>query len=114
MRDSLNYQALGTPRQWRREFETVLKDNPLLVFMACLPFMPPLLRFAHLEGCTFALVGETSTGRSTALELAGSIRGGQPSEKLGFRETWATTPGALQLLAIKPMRPCCFSTTLRT
>jgi putative DNA primase/helicase len=101
IRDSLNYEAKGTATAWCRAFKKDFVGNPLLVFAACLPFMPPFLQFADLEGCIFAFVGRTTRGKTTLLDFAGSGRGGRPSSKHGFRESWLTTPGKLQGLAIQ-------------
>jgi len=101
IRDSLNYEAKGTAAEWCRAFKKDFVGNPLLVFAACLPFMPPFLQFADLEGCVFAFVGRTTRGKTTLLDFAGSGRGGRPSSKLGFRESWTTTIGKLQELAIE-------------
>ena len=101
IRDSLNYEAKGTATEWGRAFKRDFVGNPLLVFAACLPFMPAFLQFADLEGCIFAFVGPTTRGKTTLLDFAGSGRGGRPSPKHGFRELWTTTPGKLQELAIQ-------------
>jgi Domain of unknown function (DUF927) len=101
IRDSLNYAALGTATEWARSFKRCFDGNPLVIFAACLAFMPPLLEFTDLEGCIFAFVGPTSRGKTSLLDFAGSARGGRPSPKHGFRDSWVTTPGALQQLAIQ-------------
>ena len=101
VRGSLSYQRKGSLRQWKRAFQWSLQRNPYLLFAASLSLAPCLLKFANLEGCIICLVGPTSRGKTTLLDLSGSARGGFPSKKLGFKDSWGTTANALEQLAIQ-------------
>ena len=101
VRGSLCYERKGSLGQWNRAFRWSLQRNPYLLFAASLSLAPCLLKFANLEGCIISLVGPTSCGKTTLLDLSGSARGGVPSKKLGFKDFWGTTPNALEQLAIQ-------------
>ena len=101
VRGSLSYQRKGSLGQWNRAFRWSLQRNPYLLFAASLSLAPSLLKFANLEGCIICLVGPTSRGKTTLLDLSGSARGGFPSKKLGFKDSWGTTANALEQLAIQ-------------
>jgi putative DNA primase/helicase len=71
--------------------------NLRLVFGPSCAFTAPLLALAETEGGAFNLRGETSTGKTTIIDVAGNARGA-PS-KTGpdaFVRQWRTTSNALE------------------
>lgn len=96
---SLTYQRSRSLGGWWDQFSWALRHNPLLLFGACVALAPPLLMVAGLEGCVFSIVGENSRGKSTLLNLMGSMRGGRPNGKLGFQASWRSTAAALEKVA---------------
>lgn len=91
----------GRYRAWRKAICRAGLGNSTITFMMMAAFMGPLLQLADRPGVGFCLVGETSTGKSILLKLAGSVWGGDVSgdDKHGFADTLRITPNAQELLA---------------
>ena len=61
--------------QWQTEVSVYCKGNPILLFSTCAAFAAPLLKYAGLESGGFHLYGLSSTGKTTALQVAASVWG---------------------------------------
>ena len=68
----------------------------------------------RLRGLHLRLRWPNHTGQNHLLDFAGSGRGGRPSPKHGFRESWTTTPGKCRSLRFSLMKPFCCWTTRKT
>jgi putative DNA primase/helicase len=88
------YRTSGTLEEWIENVSKKCLGNPLLIFSVSCAFAGPLMRSFNVQGGGFALEGESSVGKSTALIAAGSVWGG--GGRLGFCRTFAATQTALE------------------
>lgn len=86
------YQSKGTLEQWRSNVARLAENHSLLVFSLCTAFAGQLLSPLNQQGGGFHIKGGTSTGKSTALNLASSVWG-NPKQ---FYRTWLATGNALE------------------
>jgi putative DNA primase/helicase len=93
-----SYALGGTFDGWRNEVAALAVGNSRLIFAISLAFVGPLLKIARIEGGGFHLRGASSTGKSTALHVAGSVWGG--GEDRSYVRSWRTTDNALEGLAL--------------
>jgi len=89
---SLN--AAGSLETWRDQVGQLCSGNSRLLFAVSCAFAAPLLAFSKGESGGFHLYGPTSTGKTTALLVAGSVWGG--GQRRGFVESWRTTVNGLE------------------
>ena len=91
------YTQKGSLGQWRNEVAKPCQGNPILVLALCAAFAGPLLLPARQQkagGAGIHLVGDSSQGKTTALEVAASVWGGPD-----FRRTWRATANGLEATA---------------
>ena len=81
----------GTLDGWRIEIASKAEGNPLLVLAISVAFVGPLLKPCHAGGGGINLVGESSTGKTTALEVGRSVWGGAE-----FRRSWKATANGME------------------
>ena len=93
--------AKGTLEGWKSEVVPLLQGNPILVFSACMAFGGPLLEMTGVQGGGVNLRGESSKGKTTALEVATSVWGAKSAV-----QTWRATDNGLEGIA------CAFNSTL--
>jgi uncharacterized protein (DUF927 family) len=93
----------GTLKAWQEAVAGPTTGNPVLLFGLSCAFAAPLLRFANLEGGGFQLHGQSSRGKTTALQVAASVwgNGADPAEAPGasFIRKWNSTANAVEALA---------------
>lgn len=77
-----------------REIPGLCAGNSRLVFALCLAFAGPLLRLSGMEGGGFSFEGGSSSGKTTALQIAASVWGGPEHVR-----SWRTTDNALEGVA---------------
>ena len=90
------YYEKGTLQEWIEKIGRWCVGNSRLVFAVSLAFVGPLLRILDQESGGFHYRGLSSTGKTTALRVAGSVWGG--GEK-GFAQTWRATSNGLEAVA---------------
>ena len=90
------YGESGTLEGWQ-EAARLAEGNSRLVLAMCAAFAGPMLQVLQREGGGFHFRGSSSTGKTTTLNLAGSIWGG--GGLVGFRRSWRTTDNALEGVA---------------
>lgn len=74
---ALSYFSRGSIGDWKQTVGSMIRGNPLLIFITCAALMPPLMRLLEWDqGCGFALIGKTRGGKTTGSILGGSICGG--------------------------------------
>jgi putative DNA primase/helicase len=83
-------QIEGTLDGWKREVAAKCAGNSRLLFSLGTAFAAPLLPLAQIESGGFHLVGTTSIGKTTALNLAASVAG------LKTIPSWRSTSNALE------------------
>jgi hypothetical protein len=67
--------ARGSLAEWQEHVASKATGNPVLLFSLSASFGRPLLKPAGLEGGGFHLHGLTSRGKTTQLQMAGSVWG---------------------------------------
>ena len=97
------YSPAGTLAEWQ---ETVrpLADNSLLVFALSVAFAGPFLNVTGMDNVIFHLFGNSSTGKTTALQVATAVWGkGADPQSCGHSgsliERWNTTQNAIEPIA---------------
>lgn len=90
-RGSDEYATAGTLAGWKAGIAAMAVGNPLLVLSICAAFAGPLLARCGQESGGLHLIGDSSTGKTTAIEGACSVWG-----SAGFRRSWRTTSNGLE------------------
>ena len=85
----------GTLEGWQTDVAARAVGNPLAVLALSAAFAGPLLARVHRQGAGLHLVGDSSTGKSTLLDMASSVWG-HPRE---FGRSWRTTSNGLEAVA---------------
>ena len=88
------YRTSGTMEGWR-EMAELCVGNSRLSFALCAAFAGPLLRLAALEGGGFSFEGGSSSGKTTALQIAASVWGGPEHVR-----SWRATDNGLENIAV--------------
>jgi putative DNA primase/helicase len=90
-------RTAGTLAEWQHEVARYCPGNSRLTLAVCAGFASTLLGKLNVEGGGFHLRGGTSTGKTTALLVGGSVWGGG-SDK-GFLRRWRATINGLESVA---------------
>ena len=91
------FEARGTLDGWRDSVAKACAGNPVMVLALSVAFAGPLIQTARLQdagGAGVHLVGDSSKGKTTALQAAASVWGGP-----GFLRTWRATANGLEASA---------------
>lgn len=91
------FKTKGELSDWHEQIGKYCENNSRLMFSVCLSFAASLLPIAEESSGGFHLYGTSSTGKTTALFVAGSVWGGDPRK--GFLETWRATTNGLEAVA---------------
>ncbi len=92
-----NFKTSGTLTEWQENISIYCKNNSRLLFAVSTAFAAPLLPIVQIQGGGFHFRGSTSTGKTTALLVAGSVWGGDSEH--GFSQTWKATANGLEVIA---------------
>ena len=85
------YTQRGTLVSWQQGIAAPAAGNPLLVLAISSAFAGPVLALVGVESGGLHLIGDSSTGKTTALQAAASVWGGD-----NFRRSWRTTANGLE------------------
>ena len=85
------YTTAGTLKGWQEAVGARAVGNPLLCLALSAAFAGPLLGRVNGEGGGVHIVGDSSTGKSTAIEAACSVWGGA-----GFKRSWRATSNGME------------------
>lgn len=85
------YATAGTLDTWRSGIARAAAGNPLLVLALSAAFAGPLLYLTGAEGGGLHFVGDSSTGKTTLLEVACSVWGGK-----AYKRSWRTTANGME------------------
>lgn len=85
------YGMAGTLEGWRDSVAALAPDNPLLVLALSAGFAGPLLSRCNSESGGLHFMGESSTGKTAAIEAACSIWGGP-----GYKRSWRATSNGME------------------
>ena len=88
------YRTAGTLDRWK-EIAALSIGNSRLSFALCVSFAGPLLRMAGMEGGGFSFEGGSSSGKTTALQIAASVWGGPEHVR-----SWRATDNGLENIAV--------------
>lgn len=86
----------GVAGDWKAKIGPLCSGNSRLLLAVSAMFSGPLLRLAGLEGGGFHLVGDSSSGKSTALRVAASVAG----DPVAYVREWRATANALEGAAV--------------
>ncbi len=84
----------GTLDAWRDRVAALCAGNSRSVFAVAAAFAGPLMRPAGMESCGFHFMGESCSGKTTALKLACSVYGDN-----SYLQRWPATDNALESIA---------------
>jgi putative DNA primase/helicase len=85
------YTQAGTLEGWRAGIAARAVGNPLLLFAMSASFAGPILVRCNAESGGIHFVGDSSTGKTTALEAACATWGGP-----GYRRSWRATANGME------------------
>ena len=88
------YMTRGTLPGWQLAIAAPAVDNPVLALALCAAFAGPVLALVGAESGGLHLVGDSSTGKTTALQAACSVWGGED-----YRRSWRATSNGLEASA---------------
>jgi putative DNA primase/helicase len=88
------FVTAGTLDGWRADIAARCIGNPMMTLAVSAALAGPLLAKVHRTSGGFHLVGDSSTGKSTALAAGASVWGGG-----GFIRTWRATSNGLEGIA---------------
>ncbi|MDN6336988.1 MAG: DUF927 domain-containing protein [Halomonas sp.] len=89
-----DFMAVGSLESWQHHIGALCSGNPLLVLAVSTALAGPLLYLTHRQSTGLHLVGDSSNGKTTALEVAASVWGGPD-----FKRTWRATGNGLEGVA---------------
>ena len=91
------FNVSGTLQEWQTEVAAPALGNSRLVLAIAAGFAAPMLALSGDEGGGFHFRGASSSGKSTALTVAGSVWGGGGTR--GFVRQWRATDNAMESVA---------------
>ncbi len=95
-RDSVGaFNVAGTLEDWQREIAEPITGNTRPMFAVCLALAGPLLNPCNVKGGGVHLVAPSSRGKTTVLEVAGSVWGGGGADRR-FVRSWRATANSLE------------------
>jgi len=90
-------KVAGTVEEWRDNVGRLCSENSRLILAVSCAFAGPVLHLVRAESGGIHFHGATSTGKSTALIVGGSVCGGGGSN--GFVQSWRATANGLEAVA---------------
>jgi len=91
------FNELGTLSEWQNTIATPAAEHSRLVFAISAALAAPLLNIVGGESGGFHLRGPSSIGKSTLLQVAGSVWGGGGVK--GYLRQWRATDNGLEAIA---------------
>lgn len=88
------YATAGSLESWRDHIGRLCSGNPLMVLSVSTALAGPLLCLTHRQAAGIHLVGDSSNGKTTLLEVASSVWGAPD-----FKRTWRATGNGLEGIA---------------
>lgn len=92
------FRVKGELEEWKEQIAKLCAGNSRLAFAVSAAFAAPLLHPASLEGGGFHLRGGSSIGKTTALQVAGSVWGGGGVN--GYCQSWRATSNGLEAVGV--------------
>ncbi len=88
------FKQRGTLDEWRQYIAKHCRGNSRMLFCVSAAFAAPLLHHARVQSGGFHLWGDSSSGKSSAFKVAGSVFGGQD-----YPRQWRLTDNGLEGIA---------------
>jgi putative DNA primase/helicase len=88
------FKQRGTLAAWREEVSQHCRGNSRMLFCVSAAFAAPLLHLARVPSGGFHIWGDSSSGKSSAFKVAGSVYGGKD-----YPRNWRMTDNALETVA---------------
>ncbi|WP_230414501.1 DUF927 domain-containing protein [Collimonas silvisoli] len=88
------FKQRGTLEQWKNEVAALCQGNPRMAFCVSAAFAAPLLYHSGIPSGGFHIWGDSSSGKSTAFKVAGSVYGGKD-----YARNWRQTDNSLEMVA---------------
>lgn len=92
--NTCDYKQSGSLEDWQKNISQYCAGNSRLILSVSCAFAAILLKLADSESGGIHFVGESSTGKTTALRVAASVFGGQD-----YLSRWRATANGLEALA---------------
>ncbi|MFA5631451.1 MAG: DUF927 domain-containing protein [Porticoccaceae bacterium] len=93
--NSDDFRRGGTLEGWQADIGSKCEGNPLLLLSVCASLAGPLLYHVQRQGGGFHIVGDSSTGKSSAILAGASVWGRGET----FKRTWRATVNGLEGIA---------------
>ncbi|MXS84484.1 DUF927 domain-containing protein [Nitrosomonas sp. HPC101] len=93
-RQENHFTQQGTLDEWKQHVARLCHGNSRLIFSICTAFASPLLHILGLEGGGFHWRGDSSSGKSTVLQVAASVCGGRQ-----YVQRWRSTDNSMEGIA---------------
>ncbi|WP_417506841.1 DUF927 domain-containing protein [Marinomonas gallaica] len=84
----------GSLDDWQRGIGAACTGNPILALGVCSALAAPLIGYSGLESFAVHIVGESKTGKTTAMNVATSVYSSE-----SYAETWSSTANGLEAVA---------------
>jgi uncharacterized protein (DUF927 family) len=91
------WKVCGRLEEWREHVGQLCRGNSRLMLAVSCGFAGPILKLVGAESGGIHFFGATSTGKTSALVVGGSVCGGGGNS--GFTQTWRTTINGLEATA---------------
>jgi putative DNA primase/helicase len=98
------FRASGSLEEWQEKVSLLCVGNSRLVLAVSAALAPPLLYIAGEESGGFHFAGQSRTGKTTTLRVAGSVWGGGGIN--GHMKTWRATANGLEAIAAQHCDAC--------
>jgi uncharacterized protein (DUF927 family) len=92
------FETRGALKEWKAGVGSLIADHKRAIFAVSISFAGPLLGLVGMEGGGFNFYGQSSRGKSTLGQAAGSVWGKGALDP-GFVCTWRATANALEATA---------------
>ena len=91
------FNTKGSLKDWQEKIASKCSGNSRAVFSLSASFTPVMLKSLRIESGGFHFRGNSSLGKTTLLQIAGSVWGG--GGVTGYLKSWRTTANALEQVA---------------
>lgn len=92
------FAVKGTLGEWQENVAKHCVGNSRLAFGVSVAFAAVLLPILEMQSGGFNFRAETSSGKTTAAKVSGSVCGGS-SDELGYCQSWKATANGLEAIA---------------
>lgn len=84
----------GTLSDWQQHVGRYCRGNPMMILAVCCALAAPLIEWTGIESFGIQIVGDSKSGKSTAMKVAASMYSDQ-----SYWETWSSTSNGIESIA---------------